>query len=69
MNQGLAIVIGAALIAIAIAISHRYEIAVFALAPNYEGAWRVDNWTGQILYCDRGASADVACELARETKH
>lgn len=52
MNYSIAIIIGAALIAGAFAISHRYQIVTAALAPNYVVAWRLDNWTGDILYCD-----------------
>jgi hypothetical protein len=61
MNQGLAVAIGAMLIAAAIALSHRYEIAPIMLAPDYVAAWRVDNWTGEILYCDKGNVAGVGC--------
>jgi hypothetical protein len=31
------------------------------LAPDYVAAWRVDNWTGEILYCDKGVVAGVGC--------
>jgi hypothetical protein len=64
MNQGVAIIIGTTLIAAAIAVSHRYQIATAMLAPDYVLVWRVDNWTGEILYCDRGAVPGVGCEPA-----
>ena len=58
------IIISAALVALAIATSHRYEISSVATGADYVGLWRVDNWTGEILYCDRGATGE-ACEQAR----
>ena len=61
MNWGWGI--GAFLIGAAIALSHRYEIAATALGQDYVSLWRVDNWTGEILYCDHGE----ACEVARVT--
>jgi hypothetical protein len=61
MNQSLAIVIGAALLAAAIALSHRYEIKSVMLPPDYVAAWRVDNWAGELLYCDKGTVAGVGC--------
>ena len=48
MNSSWAILIGAALIAGAIAISGRFEIVM----SNYV-AWRIDRWTGDILVCAR----------------
>lgn len=58
------VVVGAALIAIAIAISHRFEISSVTGSGDYVGLWRVDNWTGEVLYCDKGMSGE-ACEPAR----
>jgi hypothetical protein len=66
MNWGWGIVLGALLIGAAIALSHRYEIAATALGQDYVSLWRVDNWTGEILYCDHGDSGE-ACEVARVT--
>jgi hypothetical protein len=37
-----------ALLIAAIVISHRYEIAVFALPPDYVGLWRTANWTEKL---------------------
>ena len=50
MNLRLAIVIGAALIGSAIAVSHRYVIAAHpcgSTGGDCSRAWRVDQWTGQ----------------------
>lgn len=55
MNIGLAIVIGAALIGAGIAVSHRYAIAAHTCAGsggNCSHAWRVDEWTGRMTFCD-----------------
>lgn len=68
MNYRWSIVGGAALIAAAIAGSHRYEIASFTLSTGYAGLWRADNWTGEILFCDRGQNPETACEPARIIK-
>jgi hypothetical protein len=54
MNIGLAIVISAALIAGAIAVSHRYEIEAHpctANGGNCSRAWRTDQWTGKVVFC------------------
>jgi hypothetical protein len=58
MKSGAAIVIGAALIAGAIAISHRYEINAHRVECPVERSpcsvvWRVDQWTGETWYCQR----------------
>jgi hypothetical protein len=50
-----ALVIGAALIAAALAASHRYTIAAHACTGNggnCSRAWRVDEWTGKMMLCD-----------------
>jgi len=60
-----AVLLAALLIAVAVAFSHRYSLVAYSNSAQHESAWRVDNWTGQILYCDRGMSADVACEYAK----
>lgn len=54
MKRELALVIGAALIAAAIAVSHRYSMGVVNGADDYSSVWRVDQWTGKILTCDYG---------------
>lgn len=64
MKSGWGILIGAIAIAVAIGFTGRYRIAVIALPPNYVAAWRIDTWTGQVLYCDKGDSGE-ACEPVR----
>jgi hypothetical protein len=62
MNVGVAVVIGAALIAAAIAVSHRYAIRAHRVGCNSEqsacsGAWRVDQWTGGVQFCQYANTA------------
>ena len=64
MNAGWGIVVGAAVIACSVAISHRYEIGTFAGQSGYAALWRSDNLTGEILYCDRSDIANAACKPA-----
>ena len=55
MSLGLPIVLAAALIAAGIAISHRYAIDAHACAANNGNCsrvWRVDEWTGRMLFCE-----------------
>jgi hypothetical protein len=61
MTNATAIVIVGIAIAAAIAVSHRFQIAAVTLAPDYVAAWRLDNWTGAMLYCDKGVVAGVGC--------
>lgn len=60
MNNGWAIIIGAALISVAILISHRYSVSAFPGFPEslatmagggHPGAWRIDEWTGHTEFC------------------
>jgi hypothetical protein len=55
INFALPIVVAAALIAAAIAISHRYEIRATACSPSEtvcSRTWRVDQWTGAMSFCE-----------------
>jgi hypothetical protein len=54
VNLAVAIIIGAALIAGAIAISHRYAIVSHACGTSYDCsyAWRVDQWSGRTMLCE-----------------
>jgi hypothetical protein len=54
MNIGVSVVVGAAMIAGAIAVSHRFSLEVHACSANNSNcsrAWRVDQWTGKIVFC------------------
>jgi hypothetical protein len=55
MNLGLALVIAAALMAAGFAVSHRYLIETHACSANNGNCsrvWRVDQWTGRMMFCD-----------------
>jgi len=54
MNVAAAMLIGAAIIAGAIALSHRYIIAA-ASGGDAAYAWRIDQWSGQITLCKSDA--------------
>lgn len=64
MNIGWGIIVGGALLAASIAISHRYEMSSFASTGGYVGLWRADNLTGEILFCDKSDTAPAACKPA-----
>jgi hypothetical protein len=68
MTNATAIVIAGIAIAAAIAVSHRFQITAVTLAPDYVAAWRIDNWTGGMLYCDKGVVAGVGCAPAQIRK-
>lgn len=62
MNPSVAIIIGAALIAGSIAVSHRYTISAHRVNCNIEsspcsGTWRVDEWTGKVEFCEYANTA------------
>lgn len=73
MNLSLAIVIGATLIAAAIALSHRYDLSSVApvscnATQQCVGAWRADNWTGEVAYCEyngQNVSQRAICQKVR----
>jgi hypothetical protein len=50
--NALALVIGAALIAAAIAVSHRYSIVTHSCGDDCSRAWIVNQWTGRAIICD-----------------
>jgi hypothetical protein len=50
MNVAIAVLIGAAIVAGAIALSHRYTIAA-ASGGDAAYAWQIDQWSGQITLC------------------
>jgi hypothetical protein len=63
MNLGLSVVIAAALIGSAIAVSHRYVIAAHpcgAAAGDCSRTWRVDQWTGQTSLCEFASDSHAA---------
>jgi hypothetical protein len=67
MNLGLAIVIAAALIGAGFAISHRYEISAHACTANSGNCsrvWRVDQWTGHMMFCEHVPQPPAALEPA-----
>jgi hypothetical protein len=54
MSLGVPIIVAAALIGAALTISHRYAISAHACGAdegNCSRVWRVDQWTGEILFC------------------
>jgi hypothetical protein len=61
MNLSVAVILGSVAIAIAIGMSHRFTISSvervdcsLATPPSHQcvGAWRADNWTGSMDYCE-----------------
>jgi hypothetical protein len=59
MNIAIAIVLGALLIAAAVAVSHRYAIAGFSCNVTSDicsHAWILDNWTGRVSLCEYAPS-------------
>ena len=55
MNLGIALVMGAALIAGATAVTHRYVIKATACNPSEavcSRAWLIDQWTGAMTFCE-----------------
>jgi hypothetical protein len=73
MKLGAAIVIAAALIAAAIAASNRYAISAHRVGCNNDnsacsGAWRVDQWTGSMQFCEHGNFAMCVPVSLRETR-
>jgi hypothetical protein len=62
MNLWLAVIIGAALVAGAYVISHRYTAYALNGADDYSVVWRIDQWTGKMLICDYGKGfTEPAC--------
>jgi len=62
MNIPGAIVLGAALISASIALSHRYEMVRFDTKDGTPpGVWRSDNWTGDMMFCDKSVTGE-GCE-------
>jgi len=54
MNIGASIIVAAALLAAAFAVSHRYTVLAIGGDHDYTSMWRVDQWTGRVLLCDFG---------------
>jgi hypothetical protein len=57
MNLGWALIVAAALIAGAMAVSHRYSLGVHACTgaeaqDACSRGWLADNWTGKIMHCE-----------------
>jgi hypothetical protein len=50
--NALALVVGAALIAVAIAVSHRYSVVTHACGGDCSRAWIINQWTGKAVVCD-----------------
>ena len=53
----LIVLLSAAMIAGAVLVSGRYEIA----ATPAETVWRLDQWSGQLEYCGIGSNGRKAC--------
>ena len=72
MNLGIALVIGAALIAAGIAVSHRYDLVAHACGSaggDCTRAWLVDQWTGRMLLCEFASDSrggNPACLAVRQ---
>ncbi len=54
MKLGITLLIGTIIIAAALAISHRYTVAA-ASGGDAAYAWRIDQWTGNIILCKSDA--------------
>ena len=65
-NIGPAVLLGAALIALSIAIAHRYEVST-ATSGDAAYVWRFDQWTGGITLCAAGPSG-VSCSRVTTEK-
>ena len=65
--NALALLIGAALIAGAIAVSHRYVIVAHSCGEGCSQAWWIDQWTGHPAFCESsgavklGIGGNAAC--------
>jgi len=59
MNLGVAIVVGAALIAATIAVSHRYVVVAHACGATCSRAWLINQWTGRMVMCEYDSTASA----------
>lgn len=68
MKVAIAALIGAAVIAGAIALSHRYTIAA-ASGGDAAYAWRIDQWSGQITLCKSDAYKIWCMPVTPDQRH
>lgn len=64
MTNAVAIVFAGMVISIAIAFAGHYQVAATSVSPKYATFWRVNTWTGEVLYCDAGETG-IGCSAAQ----